>query len=98
MIELILGYKLKMKSCTSNADTQNWRVNERGVLRRAVDKSKYIIRNGTTLIIGDKCKKLNSNMFMYDATDSSLFLKRNGSKPISVNPLSNEVFLGENTV
>ena len=88
---LTAGSALMIAQCDLTNDMQLWKVNKFGVIRSAVHASKCITRDVTSIFISDACKKSSINMFMFDANDASIVVKRNGLMAITI--IGNNVML-----
>ena len=77
------GSFLNLNTCDKANDAQKWSINLSGVIRNIADTTKCIVRDSADLKLGS-CVKSNLNMFMFDAFDSTLVLKRSGGKAFTV--------------
>ena len=77
------GLTLSLNSCDSTKKSQKWRVNKYGVIKNE-DNSKCITVGDNQLLTSGACIEDNTNMFMFNANDSSILLKRDGRKAMSI--------------
>ena len=93
---LEIASSLRLSTCDESNTNQIWNVNQFGLIHSVGDNSKCIVKNISNLEIG-ACQKTNNNMFMFDVTDSSIVLKRNGLKAFFANFQGNVILSNKKT-